>query len=78
MDKNVADALVLMAGAIQNLADAQQTLIENTGSIKTSLRDQTKTLARAVRDQKARAADMVEHSRKMAQEARDSVTATIR
>lgn len=78
MDQKVADALVLMAGAIQNLADAQQTLITDTNAIKTTLRDQTKTLARNVRDQKARAAEIAETSRKMAQEARDRVTASIR
>jgi len=68
MDKDVASALVMMATAIQNLADAQQTLIANTGAIRGELRGQSKTLARAMIDQKKRAAAMTETARGMMEE----------
>jgi hypothetical protein len=68
MDKDVASALVMMANAIQNLADAQRTLIDNTGAIRSELRNQSKTVAKAVANQKKRAAEMTETARGMIEE----------
>ena len=60
---SVAEALVMMAGAIQNLADAQTMLIEDTSAIRGELRQQSKTLANAIANQKKRAAEMMKNAR---------------
>lgn len=74
MENDLAGALVMMANAIQNLADAQVALIENTTAIRRELRDQSKTLARAMRDQKARASKMVETARGLQEELSNRAT----
>jgi hypothetical protein len=73
MDKDVAAALVMMANAIQNLADAQKTLIDNTGAIRGELRDQSRTLAKSVANQKKRSAEMMETARQFSEEAANRV-----
>ena len=67
-EPTVAEALVMMAGAIQNLAEAQVTLIDNTGAIRGELRNQSKTLARSIANQKKRAAEMMETAKTLSNE----------
>lgn len=66
MEKELTDALVMMANAIQNLADAQTILIADTGAIRSELRNQSKTVAKAVANQKKRAEEMMEAARVLA------------
>jgi len=65
MANELADALVMMANAIANLADAQTALVENTGAIRGELRNQSKTLARSVANQKKRAGEMMDAAKKI-------------
>jgi len=73
-EPSVAEALVLMANAIQNLADAQVTLIDNTGAIRGELRNQSKTVATAVANQKKRAAEMMETARELGKDIENART----
>lgn len=73
-EPTVAAALVMMANAIANLADAQTALVENTGAIRGELRNQSKTLARSVANQKKRAAEMMETARELSETASNART----
>lgn len=67
MDKDLIAALVMMANAIQNLADAQTTIVADTGAIRSELRNQSKTLAGAMAKQKERAAEMMKTAREFSE-----------
>jgi hypothetical protein len=57
----------MMANAIQNLADAQTIIVDNTGAIRSELRNQSKTVAKAVANQRKRAAEMMEHAKELSE-----------
>jgi len=67
MDSDLTAALVMMAKAIQNLADAQTTLVDNTGAIRSELRNQSKTVAKAIANQKKRAGEMMETAKELSE-----------
>lgn len=76
MDNDLTAALVMMAKAIQNLAEAQTTLVDNTGAIRSELRNQSKTVAKAVANQRKRAAEMMETAREISETTANARTST--